>query len=230
MSVYITGDIHGEPNRFSQKNLKKNGLEIGGSDTVIVCGDFGLPWKVKDENGNYSGEDKYWIDWLSSKPFTIVFCDGNHENHDLLEKLPTRKWNGGRVGQLTDNILHLKRGEIFSIEGNRYFAFGGAESIDKHLRKQGESWWPQEIPTKDEFMYAASNLLWLDNRVDYVISHAPPIHIPGYDVPHDPVTNMLNVLYDNVTAKEWFFGHLHLDRYYYEHKMRAMYQTIVKIG
>lgn len=229
MSVYITGDIHGDPSRVSKKNLKKLGLEIESNDTVIVCGDFGLPWAINTD-GEYSKEDCYWIKWLKSRPFTTVFCDGNHENHDFLETLPTKKWHGGTVGVIAENIFHLKRGEIFTIEGKTYFAFGGGESIDKHLRRQGVSWWPQEIPSKEEFMQAAENLLQMDNKVDYVISHVPPLHIPGYDVPHDPVTNMLQVLYDEITATQWFFGHLHMDRFYYEQKMRAMYKAIVKIG
>ena len=30
------------------------------------------------------------------------------------------------------------------------FTFGGADSIDKQFRKEGESWWTQEIPTEEE--------------------------------------------------------------------------------
>ena len=44
MSIYITGDIHGNPRRLSNKNLRLLGLEITEGDKVIVCGDFGLPW------------------------------------------------------------------------------------------------------------------------------------------------------------------------------------------
>ena len=54
MSIYITGDIHGNPRRLSNKNLRLLGLEITEGDKVIVCGDFGLPW--------YDDvEDEYWI-------------------------------------------------------------------------------------------------------------------------------------------------------------------------
>ena len=39
---------------------------------------------------NYNGEsryEKYWLDWLDKKPFTTLFIDGNHENHDRLDAM-----------------------------------------------------------------------------------------------------------------------------------------------
>ena len=72
--IYITGDIHGNPIRFStpyfpeQKEMTKN-------DYVIICGDFGLVWDYKGE----SHQEKYLLDWLNEKPFTTLFLDGNHE-------------------------------------------------------------------------------------------------------------------------------------------------------
>lgn len=43
MAIYITGDIHGNPERLSNKRLKPFGLELNNRDIVIVCGDFGMP-------------------------------------------------------------------------------------------------------------------------------------------------------------------------------------------
>lgn len=42
--IYITGDTHGEYERFSNRHMRKQGLELGEKDYVIVCGDFGLCW------------------------------------------------------------------------------------------------------------------------------------------------------------------------------------------
>ena len=75
--IYVTGDCHGDYRRFStavfpeQKQMNKD-------DFVIICGDFGY-W---DE----SKEQKYWLKWLDSKPFTTLWVDGYHENCDLLKK------------------------------------------------------------------------------------------------------------------------------------------------
>ena len=76
MSIYITGDIHGDPSRLSSKNLSQLGIAITDGDKVIICGDFGLPW-CNDK------QDEYWLNWLEEKPFEILFVDGNHENFDL---------------------------------------------------------------------------------------------------------------------------------------------------
>ena len=70
MAIYITGDIHGNPERLSNKKLKPFGIELGADDIVIICGDFGMPWH---------GEDEYWFKWLAEKPFTMFFIDANHK-------------------------------------------------------------------------------------------------------------------------------------------------------
>ena len=38
--VYVTGDTHGNFERFKEKSLKK----LKRNDTIIVCGDFGFIW------------------------------------------------------------------------------------------------------------------------------------------------------------------------------------------
>ena len=38
--IYITGDLHGDLERFKEKNMKQ--LKPG--DTLLVCGDFGFIW------------------------------------------------------------------------------------------------------------------------------------------------------------------------------------------
>ena len=79
-------------------------------DYLIICGDFGFIW-----NG---GKKKKTIGKTKSKPYTILFVDGTHENFDLLNTYPTKQWNQGTVHEIRPNILHLKRGEIFEIDGH----------------------------------------------------------------------------------------------------------------
>ena len=76
--VFITGDIHGNPqNRFSLENFPQQN-ELCKKDLVIILGDFGLVWDYKGEN-TY---EKERLDWLEQKTFTTCFVDGNHENFD----------------------------------------------------------------------------------------------------------------------------------------------------
>jgi len=138
--IFITGDTHGEVDirkfnsrKFSeQKNLTK-------SDFIIITGDFGLLW-------DGSNEYNYWLKWLSEKNFTTLFIDGNHENFKMLNSYPVITWNGGKAHQITDSVIHLMRGQIFVIDGYKFFTFGGAKSSDKKFRKEGVSWWKEEMP------------------------------------------------------------------------------------
>ena len=124
MSVWITGDIHGNPIRLSSNNFyeQKDFSRNKDENVVIQLGDFGLVWEQNEESVN----EKYWLDWLESKPFTTIFVDGNHEGFTRLYKYPVKEWNGGKVHEIRPHVLHLQRGEIFTIEGKKFFAFGGA--------------------------------------------------------------------------------------------------------
>ena len=43
--IYITGDTHGDIERFNDKALKK----LTANDMIIVCGDFGFIWQGGDK-------------------------------------------------------------------------------------------------------------------------------------------------------------------------------------
>ena len=90
---------------------------------MVIAGDFGGLW-------DGSQKDQYWLDWLNKKPFTTLFVDGNHENFDLLNTLPEKEWNGGRVHVVREHILHLMRGQVFDFGGLTWFTMGGAASHD----------------------------------------------------------------------------------------------------
>ena len=72
MSIFISGDTHGDFRRFSSNNFPQ-GKNLTKEDYIIICGDWGGIW-------NYKGESKYesyWLDWLNAKPWTTLFVDGN---------------------------------------------------------------------------------------------------------------------------------------------------------
>ena len=134
--VYITGDTHGDPNRLAKNDLKF--LQEG--DTLIVCGDFGFIWdKSKAEQKNLRA--------LAKRKYNICFIDGTHENFDLLNAYPLSTWNGGKVHQISDNIFHLMRGQVFEIDGLKIFTMGGGESPDLDARIDDNPWLKYEIPS-----------------------------------------------------------------------------------
>ena len=97
--IYITGDTHGGFQRFGNKYFPPQ-KHMSREDYVIITGDFGGLW-------DGGPKDWYWLDWLSGKPFTTLFVDGNHENFDLLNALPEKEWHGGRVHEVREMIQNL---------------------------------------------------------------------------------------------------------------------------
>lgn len=188
--IYITGDVHAEwMHRLNMDSFPEQ-KEMTKNDYVIILGDMGIWDNSKQENYN--------LDWLDSRNFTTLFVSGNHENYDILDSLPVEEWHGGNVNFLRPSVIHLMRGQIFTIEGKKFFTFGGANSHDisagilepddpdfKTKKKQLDkdpyalyrinhiSWWERELPNEKEMNEGKYNLEIHDNKVDYILTHSP---------------------------------------------------------
>jgi len=227
--VFATGDIHGDMqiNRLGSSGFPQ-GKDLTKEDIVIILGDFGLLWEY-----TVSGTEKYWLDWLEAKPWTTVFIDGNHENFVRLYELPTEERFGADVGIIRPSIYHLRRGRIYTIGGQTFFAFGGALSIDKDRRIQGISWWSEEIPSRKEF-HDAADLLDKQEYVDFILTHAAPLSILiklGIYINHikyrDPTTQMLDCFEKTTRYGLWLCGHYHVDQKI--ERVHLLYEDIVQI-
>ena len=194
-------------------------------DYVIICGDFGAVWDGTEE-------EQKLLDWYNDKPWTTLFCDGNHENFDLLSKYPVEEWNGGKIHRIRPKILHLMRGQVFTIEGKTFFVMGGASSIDKEYRTVGLNWWAEEIPSFFEMDEGFANLGKVGYKVDYVITHSAPTAVltsinPTYKT--DAVTRYLETVRQNVKFGWHYFGHYHIDKDFLNYKATCLYNNIVEI-
>ena len=117
--ILICGDTHGEEKRlrFLAEHAHTVCPDRGEKKYLIICGDFG-----------FDGRDGDFLQGLAQENGDLVwlFVDGNHENFDYLNGLPVDQWHGGNVHMLVrDKVIHLMRGEVFTIEGRRFFTFGG---------------------------------------------------------------------------------------------------------
>lgn len=255
MSVWITGDIHGNPIRFSTYNFPEQ-KGMNKDDVVIILGDFGLVWNYKGEDKN----EKNWLDWLEEKPFTTLFIDGNHECFDRLDLYPVEEWRGGKVHKIRPTVMHLMRGQIFDIQDKKFFTFGGASSHDissgilepddpkfkdkkKHLDKNPFalyrinhiSWWKQELPNEEEMREGLLNLERENNKVDYILTHSPYTSLLRqmdggsglYD--NDVLTDYLQEIKQKVEYKQWLFGHMHLNNTYYWERSSCVYEQLIRI-
>lgn len=219
--IYVTGDTH-RTDLISIEVFCNNHPELTKEDYIIIAGDFGGVWAKETLERDLKP--------FSDLPVTVLFVDGNHENFDLISSYPVEMWNGGKVHKIKPDIIHLMRGQIFEIEGKTIFTFGGATSIDRDFRKEGESWWPQELPTCRELDEAFANLKRYSNQVDYIITHScgrraltyPQLRIAACLKFACPESYYLSNFEDTVKFKHWYFGHFHIDA-----KLSAKYTALL---
>lgn len=209
--IIITGDTHGTIDYGKIKEIAKKYPSLTEKDYLIIAGDFGAVWNEK----TLQEDLRPYTDFR----WTTLFVDGNHENFDLLNTYPIEEWNGGKVHRIAPNIIHLMRGQVFTIEGKTFFTFGGATSIDKAWRKEGVSWWPQEVPSDADICEANTNLGKVGFKVDYIVTHScdekalyyPPLSTNGFRMSVFPENRILSYFEDVVDYRHWYFGHYHLD-------------------
>lgn len=207
-TVYITGDMHGCPERLYDRAFRK--LKSG--DVLIVCGDFGYIW----DGGRL---EKQVIDYLSGRRFVTAFVDGTHDNMKTINKSRVTYWHGGLVHRIKGNLIHLMRGQIFDIEGHSFFTFGGGESTDKDMRLEQGFWWREEEPSPYEMAEGAKKLDEVGCEVDYIITHEPPSLVKSAILLRRGSlsrVNKLNGYFEEIGRsckyKHWYFGSLHEDR------------------
>ena len=245
--IFATGDTHGNFLRFTTEHFPEQ-KQMGRDDYVIICGDFGGLW-------NDSAEEQYWLSWLNDKSFTTLWVDGNHENYDMLKGIPAEDWHGGKVQRIRPNILHLVRGQLYDIEGDTFFTMGGARSHDiedgilnpdfsdfdscyrrlkdrkASFRVLGQSWWPEEMPSDEEYQLALETLEHINWNVDYVVTHCGPTSIiKQFDCRYesDPLTDFLERVQKRIRFHYWLFGHYH-DNKIIDDKYVLLWEQIVQV-
>lgn len=222
--IYITGDTHFEAD-LEKITKWEVGATLTRNDYLIICGDTGLTW----DNTNRT---KALQQYFSRQPYTTLFIDGNHENFDLLYSYPTSKAFGGTVRKIADNLYHLCRGEYYTIDGTTFWVFGGAQSLDKWMRREGESWWAAEMPTREEMEYGISVLERHNNTCDFIVTHDCPKEVLHYLYPYahnDALHSFFSYVADTVNFKRWYFGHHHQDMTI-DDRFTCLYNTIQEIG
>ncbi len=208
--IYVTGDTHGDRSRLDKKRLKA----LNDGDTLIVCGDFGFLW-------DDSRTEQRFLYKLSKRPYNILFVDGTHENFDLLYSCPVGEKFGGKVHIIADNICHLIRGQIYSIENKTVFAMGGGQNPDRDPDDEPEDIAHHcEIPSKSEMLSAVENLEKHDYKVDYIITHEPPSKIKDFLLLSENSVSgptALRAFFDELATQadyvRWFFGSMHIDKF-----------------
>lgn len=243
--IYILGDTHAQIEWIKSNNFYSATKYDTTEKILIIVGDFGFVW-----HENETPTEK--LDYIAMQNMFdyTLFIDGNHENHERLATYPIKEWNGGKVGVIRDNILHLKRGEYYTINGKTFWCFGGGKSIDKPYRDALENkemtrlikyhpeglkkfkhfcWWPQEEPTDEEIQHGKDILALHNNQADYILTHEAPGLVVSKLVkekfPNSKNEDFFDWVLQNVKYKQWFCGHYHRNEYVEENKITFLYHN-----
>ena len=229
MSILVTGDTHGTIDMDSTRRFfEENEGKYTKKDYLIICGDVCAC-------GFSLSLEKLTQEALSALPVTVLWVDGNHENFMRLYDLPVEEWHGGKVHFVREDIIHLMRGQIFEIEGRTFFTFGGAYSIDKYRRTKYVSWFPEELPSDEEYEEGWKNLEKAGFKVDYILTHDGPYDVVatmGYDDADEPgeakLRRFLQDVADRTEFTGWYFGHYHEDSEVAV-PFRCLYQDVLEL-
>ena len=238
MSILLSGDFHANAvNELAVINrealVKQYGNEkFSGIKYHIILGDAGFMWP-----GNRSS-DRHNYSVLAQRPFPILCVIGNHEPILGMSNLTeTDIGLGETVYQINNDpfTAYFKRGKIYLIEGFKALVLGGALSNDKAYRTPGLSWWEREYWTekeKQDLFY----LLERENTFDIVLSHTGPNNINKLmlrnpdsiyaDRLRDEVAFMNDQVDNSINCLQWWCGHWHRDRYFYDEEKKRSYQFL----
>lgn len=197
--IYLISDLH---NSISPGLLEYERIAEP-TDLLIILGDIGLYFP---EIPNYADFAREFL--RLKKP--IAFLDGNHENFEYLDSLPVEDWNGGKVHRLTDSIVHLMRGNIYTVQGKSFFVMGGSAS--SNVWKERKLWDAREVPSAEEIEYGYSSLSSRQNRVDYILTHTYQLDALNETASDRMLKEMNRFLDERVSFTRWYCGHWHVEK------------------
>jgi hypothetical protein len=195
--IIVAGDIHMDFGALNTLISKRQ------PSIILSVGDWGY-WPRMSPQECY-GVHKVGFKAELPKPKSprtkIYWCDGNHEDHVMLNQRTT--------DELWPNVFYMPRASTLVLpDGRKVLFMGGADSHDKAYRTPGISWFPEELITQADMDRLPKC------KVDIVISHTCPCEwVPGvmnYDVRMgDPCRHALSLVLRQYRPKLWYFGHWH---------------------
>ena len=209
--VYITGDIHGDFNRFLEleKFCHKHNLEK--NDWIVCLGDVGLNYYGKDDPREWS------IKTIAADIPANLFCiHGNHERR------PSRK-DGYETKEISGDIC------------------GRVWYDPQYRLEWGYKWWSDEQPNEKtkKKIWNITHDHQIDD-IDVMLTHTCPFRfIPTElfisDIDQSTVDQSTEMFFDNIyecypndCKPFWYFGHFHGNKYTDDYVM--LFDDIIKFG
>ena len=228
MSIYITGDIHGNAheirNRIAQiKNPSKD-------DFIIIAGDAGFEYESYVMGAAKREARKF--------PGTWIVLRGNHDSrywkHENDRDWEIIQYQGCDYLYQSKypNIWYLPdEGCIYRLEDYNILFIPGAYSVDKWYRlRNNYPWNPSEqLSAKEKSNLNLLTTEWLDDGfdIDFVVGHTFPLKMEKYyddlfmeglnqaniDKSMETWMNNMAMIYENSSSFiQYFGGHFHDDR------------------
>lgn len=171
--VVVAGDWHGNLNWALHTIAESDRMltEAGEDRKIIIqLGDFGFRPHADDLGLLLMNAT------LAERDMELWWIDGNHEHWpDIRRLMPEHQFDDDGYPTQTvpipglPRIRYLPRGTRWTWAGRTWLAVGGAASVDRLLREEGVSWWPDEELTVTEATRIAT-----DGPADVLLSHDCP--------------------------------------------------------
>lgn len=160
--IGVAGDWHGNTAWAVRAIRRITGLLPRDEPRVIVhLGDFGI-WPGPGGLDYLSRLDTV----LTATGTSLMFVDGNHEDHT---RLASMRRSADGTARVTNSIWHLPRGYRWQWHGREWLALGGAVSLDRAGRVPGRDWWPGE-----EISMSEASAVVEGGHADVMVTHECP--------------------------------------------------------
>ena len=218
--MILTGDLHASPEELQflrPRYLKEKYGSKAENTIIVILGDGGFLWH-NDPYSDFNGELINTLNsWLKELNSTCIVVPGNHENYKRIYFLPKvhlkEKNFEGDFREISSWIKYTERFREYTFEDKSFLVLGGARSLDKIYRHEGE-WFPDETFSSEEKDRIIS--LIKDNEYDYVLAHTCPDYIVRQIFEtvnyRDSNAEFFNRVMTYIYPKAWFFGHFHPEK------------------
>jgi DNA repair exonuclease SbcCD nuclease subunit len=207
--ILFLGDIHGDFD-FVFYYINKNKIE---NCFIYQVGDFGVGFDKKNDINNLTKLNNF----LKERNIVMYVIRGNHDDP---------KFFNGDFKNYFSNLHLLSDYDVVQIDGFNILGIGGAISIDRKWRKDGVSYWSDELVSFD------IEKLKPIEKIDIVVTHTSadfcePNNKLGfgslvnsfalkdsdlYDDLHKErqiVTKIWDEIKNNNNPSLWVYGHFH---------------------
>jgi hypothetical protein len=129
----------------------------------------------------------------------VYYVTGNHDHEPFYRGLT-------RPTEMAPNLVFVPRGTVLELDGRRIAFLGGGDSvIDRHVRRDGVDWWPEERVT-----LADAARFERVGPVDLLVCHTPPTFVYHYfGFSPDPSALAVGQAWQLLGRPPVICGHLH---------------------